>query len=226
MKRRNILIGMGAVALGAGVGGAYAFMQGPSQSTSATGGTGSNPQLAAAGDMPLFEDDRILGAADAPVTIIEYSSLTCPHCASFHSATLPQVKTNWIDTGRARLVYRHYPLDRLALRAAAAANCIEGDGFFGFLDVLFNNQQQWSRNPDPLGALQRFAGLAGLSPEAFEACVADEATITRILEIQTDGRDTYEVASTPSFVINGRRVVGARSYEEFDAALTEFESEA
>ncbi|NIA71585.1 DsbA family protein [Pelagibius litoralis] len=226
MKRRNILIGMGAVALGAGVGGAYAFMQGPTQNNPAAGGAASGPQLAAAGDMALFEDDRILGADDAPVTIIEYSSLTCPHCASFHRGTMPQVKTNWIDTGRARLVYRHYPLDRLALRAAAAANCIEGDGFFGFIDVLFNNQERWSRNQDPMGALQQFAGLAGLSPEAFEACIADEATITRILEIQTDGRDTYEVASTPSFVINGQRVVGARDYGEFDAALTEFESEA
>lgn len=225
MKRRNILIGMGAVALGAGVGGAYAFMREPAQGTRTAGNTAAAPQLAAAGDMPLFADDRILGAEDAPVTIIEYSSLTCPHCASFHRGTLPQVKAEWIDTGRARLVYRHYPLDQLGLRAAAAANCIEGDGFFGFIDVLFQNQQSWSRNEDPIGALQKLAGLAGLSPEAFEACITDEAEITRILEIQTDGRDNYEVASTPSFVVNGQRVVGARGYDEFKAVLEQFAPE-
>ncbi len=225
MKRRNILIGMGAVALGAGVGGAYALVQRPEDGPQVASQAPA-PQLAAAGDMQLFEDDRILGAPDAPITILEYSSLTCPHCASFHQGTLPQVKTDWIDTGKARLVYRHYPLDQLALRAAAAANCIEGDGFFGFLDVLFSNQPRWSRSQDPIGALQQFAALAGLSPEAFQACIADETTITRILEVQKDGRDTYEVASTPSFVINGQRVVGARSYDEFAAVLTRFAPDA
>ncbi|WP_420345207.1 DsbA family protein [Pelagibius sp.] len=225
MKRRNILIGMGAVALGVSVGGAYALVQRPEGGPQGAADTPA-PQLAAAGDMQLFEDDRILGAPDAPITILEYSSLTCPHCASFHRGTLPQVKTDWIDTGKARLVYRHYPLDQLALRAAAAANCIEGDGFFGFLDVLFNNQPQWSRSQDPIGALQQFAALAGLSPEAFQACIVDETTITRILEVQRDGRDTYEVASTPSFVINGQRVIGARSYDEFAAVLTQFAPDA
>ncbi len=225
MKRRNILIGMGAVALGAGVGGAYAFMRDPALGPQTAANTAAAPQVTAAGDMPLFADDRILGAEDAPVTIIEYSSLTCPHCASFHRGTLPQVKAEWIDTGRARLVYRHYPLDQLGLRAAAAANCIEGDGFFGFIDVLFENQQNWSRNQDPIGALQKLAGLAGLSPEAFEACITDEAEITRILEVQTDGRDNYEVASTPSFVVNGQRVVGARGYDEFKTVLEQFAPE-
>src|SRR3546814_6389823 len=91
--------------------------------------------------MPLYEDDRILGKDTAPVTIIEYASLTCGHCAAFHRDTLPQVKAEWIDSGRARLVFRHYPLDQLALRAAAAANCVQGAAFFGFMDVLFKNQE-------------------------------------------------------------------------------------
>ncbi len=140
MKRRNILIGMGAAATAVGIGGAYAFIQVPGQGAGGEARPAPGPQLAAAGDMPLFEDDRILGAADAPATIIEYSSLTCPHCASFHRSTLPQVKADWIETGKARLVYRHYPLDRLALYAAAVANCVQGDGFFGVLDTLFLSQ--------------------------------------------------------------------------------------
>ena len=222
MKRRNILIGMGVAATAVAIGGTYAFLQDQPTKTASSGAAAPKPRPAAAGDMPIFADDRILGSADAPATIIEYSSLTCPHCASFHRATLPQVKANWIDTGKARLVYRHYPLDRLALVAAAVANCIEGDGFFGFVDALFQNQEQWSRASDPLGTLQQFAGLAGLSPAAFQACVEDEATITRILEIQADGRDTYEVASTPSFVINGQKVVGARAYDEFASVLRQY----
>ena len=231
MNRRNILIGLGVVAAGAAAGGAYWLNRAPAPSQpnvgASTGAGAGNITLAQApGDMPLFDDDRILGKADAPVTIIEYSSLTCPHCAAFHKDTLPQVKANWIETGRARLVYRHYPLDQLALRAAAIANCIEGDGFFGFLDVMFANQAKWAGSQTPFQVLQQYAALAGLSAEAFQACASDEAVITRILEKQTNGRDTYNIASTPSFVINGSPVVGGRSYDEFNGILEQAASKA
>jgi protein-disulfide isomerase len=231
MNRRNILIGLGVVAVAAG-GGAYWLYSplGPlaPQAPAAAPGTAQPAATAstAAGDMPIFEDDRILGAADAPVTIIEYSSLTCPHCASFHRETLPQVKSEWIDSGRARLVYRHYPLDQLALRAAAAANCIEGNGFFGFLEVLFTNQQRWAQSQDPIAAVGQLAALAGLDRGTFESCLNDEASIDRILRKQTDGRDRYGIASTPSFVVNGTTVTGARSYEEFKSVLESAESAA
>jgi protein-disulfide isomerase len=182
-------------------------------------GSDSGVITLAQGDMPIYDDDRILGDAAAPVTIIEYSSLTCPHCAAFHRETLPQVKTNWIDSGRARLVYRHYPLDQLALRAAALANCIKGDGFFGFMNVLFANQDKWAGAQDPVSVLKQYAALAGLSPDAADACLNDDAVIDRILARQTEGRDTYSVASTPSFVVNGTPIVGTRDYDEFNAAL-------
>ena len=222
MKRRNILIGLGTVAVGAAAGGAY-WLQGskgpmPGASDTAANGGGTTLATPSAG-MPLYDDDPILGDANAPVTILEFSSLTCPHCASFHRDTLPQVKANWIDSGKARLVYRHYPLDQLALRAAAAANCITGDGFFGFIDVLFSSQETWAHSQDPLRALGQLSAMAGLSPEAFAACVNDEAAIDRILQKQSEGRDTYKVASTPSFVVNGTAVVGARDYDEFNGFL-------
>src|SRR3990170_8669679 len=137
MDRRNILIGLGVVAAGAAAGGAWWLSRGPQGGPLASGSAGApeaTTLAAAPGEMPLFDDDRILGDAAAPVTILEYSSLTCPHCAAFHRETLPRVKTEWIDSGRARLVYRHYPLDQVALRAAAAANCVPGGGFFGFMD--------------------------------------------------------------------------------------------
>ena len=225
MNRRNILIGLGIVAAGAAAGGGYwltSAQKAPAPvSGNASGGSGaaSVAQAAGGGAMPLFDDDRILGDAAAPVTFIEYASLTCGHCASFHNNTLPEVKKNWIDSGRARLVYRHYPLDQLALRAAALANCIEGPAFFGFLDVLFKNQEKWRDSEDPIKGLQQYAALAGLDSGAAGVCIDNDAVITRILEKQTDGRDTYNVASTPTFVINGTAYPGARAYDEFNGLL-------
>lgn len=231
MNRRNILIGLGVVAAGTAAGGAWWLTQGSggAPATSGAGGSGAaqpTTMAAASQEIEIFEDDPILGDPDAPVTILEYSSLTCPHCAAFHRDTLPQVKSEWIDTGRARLVYRHYPLDQLALRAAAVANCVPGDGFFGFLDVLFQNQDKWARAEDPVAAIRQYAALAGLDQDTFAKCLSDDAAIDRILEKQTIGRDKYNVTSTPTFVINGTPVVGNRSYEEFNRALEEAATKA
>lgn len=229
MNRRNILIGLGVVAAGAAAGGAWWLSRGQPGAPPASGGAGA-PQgttlAAAPSDMPLFDDDRILGDAAAPVTILEYSSLTCPHCAAFHRETLPKVRTEWIETGRARLVYRHYPLDQVALRAAAAANCVPGDGFFGFMDVLFQNQDKWAHSQDPFAAIGQYAALAGLDKATYEKCLNDEAVIDRILEKQADGRDKYNVASTPTFVVNGTPVAGNRPYEEFNSILEEAATKA
>jgi protein-disulfide isomerase len=188
---------------------------------------GVAPRLARAQGQapPVYDDDRILGSADAPITIVEYSSLTCPHCANFHKNTLPQLKDIWIDTGRARLVYRHFPFDGAALRAALVANCLEGKRHFTFLDALFRGQDLWARAPDPVAALKRIAGLAGLSPEKFEACVDDKEEMQLILARMQEARDTYGVNSTPTFFINGRKVTGAVSFEEFEKVLKQVQSD-
>ncbi len=171
---------------------------------------------AGAAEGAVFADDRILGPADAPITIIEYSSLTCPHCAALHRDALPQIKKRWIGAGKARLVYRHFPLDGLALRAAAVANCIEGERHFGFLDLLFKSQTRWAKSEDPLKALGQMARLAGLSQERFDACANDEAEMDRILARRQDGAQTYGVESTPTLIINGRKVEGARALEYYE----------
>ena len=167
-------------------------------------------------DMTLYEDDRILGSAEAPITIIEYSSLTCPHCAAFHAGALPRIKETWIADGRVRLVYRHFPLDAAALRAAAVANCIEGTRYFGFLDLLFKSQKRWAKPDGSLKGLGQMARLAGLSQEKFEACANDEAEMDRILQQRQDGVQTYGVQSTPTLFVNGRKVEGARSFEHLE----------
>ncbi len=174
----------------------------------------------------IFPDDRILGPADAPITIIEYSSLTCPHCAVLHRDALPKIKETWIAEGKARLVFRHFPLDAMALRAAAVADCIEGDRFFGFLDLLFKSQKRWAKSNPPLKVLGQMARLAGMSQEKFESCVADEAQMDRILARRQDGVQTYDVKSTPTLIINGRKVEGARDFDYLEKIFEEIASES
>ncbi len=187
------------------------------------------PQLAGisglrAEEAPVSDSDRILGSPDAPVTIIEYASLTCPHCASFHVDTLPDIKKNWIEPGKARLVYRNFPLDGLALRAAALASCTEGDRYFSFVDMLFRGQKQWSRAADPVAALAQLARLAGIDKQTFDACISDREELDRILRQQIEGKEAFGIQSTPSFIINGEKVEGAKTNQQFEKLLEAAES--
>ena len=208
MTRRKILMGAAATALAALAGAALPAIR-----------------LGAA-EPVIFADDRILGSADAPITIIEYSSLTCPHCAALHKDILPKIKETWIAEGKARLVYRHFPIGAMALRAAAVADCIEGERFFGFLDLLYKSQQRWAKSKDPLKSLGQMARLAGMSQERFESCANDEAQMDRILARARDGRMTYEVESTPTLIINGRKLEGVRGFEYLDKIFKEIVSES
>lgn len=183
-------------------------------------------QDGAAGDSPAFdpkvvgEGERVLGEADAPITIIEYASLTCGHCARFHTETLPEVKKQWIETGKARLVYRHFPLDRLALIAAVAADCLKSDkAFFAYIGTLFQEQGTWARAEDPVSALAQRAALAGLDRAQFDACVNDQAATDALLNRVIASRDTYGIEATPTLIVNERKVEGALPYDEFAEVL-------
>ena len=175
----------------------------------------------------IYDDDRILGSADAPVTIVEYASLTCSHCASFHQQTLPEVKSEWIDTGKARLIYRHYPLDRLALMGAVVADCLPSDkAFFAYIGTLFAEQAAWTRADDPVGALAQRAALAGLSRERFDACVNDQEAVDALLAKVIAARDTLGISATPTLIVNERKVEGAMPYDEFVEVLEEAHGDA
>ncbi len=164
---------------------------------------------------PSGGDDFVLGDANAPVTMIEYSSLTCPHCASFHANTLPDIMKNYIVTGKVRLVYRHFPIDQPALYAAALAECAGHDRFFDFLEVLFGSQNTWSRNANPLAALTNIGRLGGLKADAIAACFGDKEMLDRILASRIEGAKEYDINSTPTFIVNGEKLVGAQPYEMF-----------
>jgi len=163
--------------------------------------------------------DMVLGDPDAPVTIIEYSSLTCPHCAAFHRETLPKIKDEFIATGKAKLVYRDFPFDNLALGGAMLTRCVPTDRYFSFLETLFASQQQWAYSKNPLGALANIAKLAGIPDDKFQACLTDQQMLEGIKAKQEQGKQKYDINSTPSFVVGGEKIVGNQPYETFAEAI-------
>jgi protein-disulfide isomerase len=166
---------------------------------------------------PLSE--RVLGDPNAPITILEYSSLTCPHCASFHANTLPQLKKDFIDTGKVKLVFRDFPFDRAALQASMLARCSNPERYFGFLDVLFKSQNKWAGASDPTQALAQTGKLAGVGDQQFKECLANEALANKLIERRLEAEQKYQVQSTPTFVImrgdTVEKVVGAQPIAEF-----------
>ncbi|HZS83645.1 MAG TPA: DsbA family protein [Stellaceae bacterium] len=163
--------------------------------------------------------DRILGKPDAPITIFEYASLTCPHCAAFEKETLPKIKAEWIDTGKAKLILRDFPLDGSALKAAVLARCAPPDRFYGFIETLFASQDIWARGSDPTQALERIAKVGGMNDQQFQACMKNDAVQNEVLAMRLAGEKQYGVESTPTFFINGKKLVGAQPYEKFEELL-------
>ena len=169
--------------------------------------------------LQLTKDDRILGNPEAPITIIEYASLTCPHCAHFANDVLPEIKKEWIDTGKAKLVLRDYPLDEPALRAAMIARCAAPDRYYAFVDTFFAAQDKWVR-PDYREALARLAKLGGMSNEEFDACLKNTELENKIVEGRLKATQELDVNSTPTFFINGSKFAGAPTKEEFEKLLS------
>jgi len=148
--------------------------------------------------------DIVIGKAEAPVTIVEYASLSCPHCADFYNNVMPKLTEKYIDTGKVKLVYRDYPLNEPALKAAAVVQCAEPERRHSFIKVLFSTQDKWGRGGDYKDALASIAALGGVPRDVFDKCFADKALETRILEVEKDAEDNYNVSSTPTFFINGK----------------------
>ena len=121
------------------------------------------PPEATFGSVPVTAGERMLGSAGAPVTIVEYASFTCPHCARFHADILPELKKAYIDAGKARLVFRDFPLDRSAFAASVVARCASAGRYYGVVDLLFREQPRWAGARDAMAALRRLATLAGIS---------------------------------------------------------------
>jgi protein-disulfide isomerase len=160
-----------------------------------------------------------LGSDKAPVTIVEYASLTCPHCAAFANDTFDAFKKKYIDTGKVRYTFRDFPFDQPGLRAAMMSRCAGPDRFFGFIQILFKSQKEWAGSKDPMGELAKIARLGGESKEDFDACMANKALMDGILKVEYDAQQNLKVDSTPTFIVNGARYAGNMSLEQFDKIL-------
>ena len=162
--------------------------------------------------------DEQLGKDDAKVTIVEYASMTCPHCAHFHETTLPELKTKYIDTGKARLILREFPFDPSAEAGFMLARCSK-DNYFPMVDVLFKQQASWAGGGNVKDALLQISKMAGFTQESFEACLTDQKLLDDVRSVQKRGADEFKVDSTPTFFINGKTYKGALSIEEMSAII-------
>jgi protein-disulfide isomerase len=162
--------------------------------------------------------DYVLGKADAPYTIVEYSSMTCPHCASFHTKVLPEVKKKYIDTGKAKYIIREFPLDNVAAAAFMLARCVDQAKYFDFVDLLYANQQEWAFENNPLPSLQKFSKQVGFTEQRFNECLKDEKLLNHIESVRNRGSEKFGVRATPTFFINGQKLKGV-DIGDFDKIL-------
>jgi protein-disulfide isomerase len=160
-------------------------------------------------------DDIVMGSPTAPVTIIEYASMTCPHCAHFAVETFPKLKEKYIDTGKVRYIMREYPLDGLAAVAFMLARCAGPDKYYPMIETLFAEQKKWAVK-DAYPPLLAIAKQAGFTEQSFKQCVADKAMLEKIEQVRNRGQQKFKVEATPTFYINGERFSGALSMEDID----------
>ena len=168
-------------------------------------------------------DDIPLGSASAPVTIIEYASMTCPHCAAFEVGVYPKLKEKYIDTGKVRFIMRLFPTPPVQLSAAAymLARCGGPDKFYPLIETLFQQQQKWVvQNPIP--PLLAIAKQAGFTQESFDACINDKAQLNKIQQVWNTASSKFQVDSTPTFFINGQKFAGEMPIEQFDKAIEQY----
>lgn len=207
-SRRNLLIGAAAVAAAGAIG--YAIW---------TGGSGdgvhySPAELLQPGPLP----DMVLGSETAPVTIIEYASLTCSHCKNFEETTFPELKKRYIDTGKVRYIFREFVLNEVDMLAIALARCVGKDAYFPFVKTLYEKQQQWAVE-NPVAPLLAITKQAGFTEEKFRQCASNQPVIQAIEVQRRRAEDKFGVDSTPTFFVNGEKVTGVISIKDMEELI-------
>jgi protein-disulfide isomerase len=173
-------------------------------------------ELMKPGDLP----ELVLGKDDAPVTVVEYASMTCGHCAHFSTKVFPEFKTKYIDTGKVRLIWREFPLDNLAAAASMLARCVDHDKTFPLIETLFAKQNDWAfATGNPVPKLFDIAKQAGFTQESFDKCLTDQKLLDNVTAVRARAVDKFGVNSTPTFFINGKRLQGAPELANFDKAI-------
>jgi len=203
---RRIVLGGAAALLAAGGGAAWWWSQ--------RGGAGGGNAMAQKLLEPQALPDMVMGDANAPVTIIEYASMTCGHCANFHKNTLPALKERYIDTGKVRMILREFPFDPRAAAAFMLARCAPQDKYYPMVSVLFEQQSTWAQAQDPRPSMLQLAKLAGFTQESFDACLSNQELLDKVSAVFEKASKEYGVESTPTFFINGEKVTGAMPIDE------------
>ena len=213
ITRRTLLTGASSFAMIAALGGLEALIE---------------ARPAAAQSVPPMEllvppplGDRSLGKDDAPVTIVEYASMTCPHCAHFHETTYPELKKRYIDTGKVRFIFREFPLDPLAAGASMLARCADKDKFFPLVETLFQMQRTWAVEK-PIPPLMAIAKQAGFTQQSFDECLANQQMLNGLEETRTRAAQKFNVNSTPTFFVNGKQLRGAATLAEIEKEMAPY----
>lgn len=172
-------------------------------------------QLQVAGDL----GDKSLGDPKAPVTVIEYASMTCTHCARFATTVFEPFKAKYVDTGKVHYIFREFPLDPLAAAAFALARCAPEDKYFPTVNVLFQTQDAWAFVDDPGPALYKVLAPMGFTENSFNACLEDKKTSDAIAWVHDRAAKDFGVQGTPAFFINGTRYDGEMTMDDFAKAI-------
>ena len=160
-------------------------------------------------------EEMSIGDPNAPNVVVEYASMSCPHCAEFHAKLLPEIKSKYVDTGKARFIFREFPLDKPAAFAFMVARCSGKDGYFQMVDALFKTLESWAIEGDPLPKLSEVAQQYGLSKEQFDQCVEDQKLFDNIVAVRKRASEEFKVNSTPSFFVNGKPLDHPESVDDF-----------
>ena len=213
ITRRNLLIGASTFAMIAALGGVEALIE------AAPAAAQSIPPTELL--VPPALGDRSLGKDDAPVTIVEYASMTCPHCAHFHETTYPELKKRYIDTGKVRFIFREFPLDQLAAAAFMLARCGGKERYFPMVETLFQQQRTWAVQR-PLQPLMAISKQAGLSEAGFNECLKNQQVLDGIEDVRQRAANKFNVQSTPTFFVNGKQLRGAATLAEFEKEMAPY----
>ena len=196
-------------------------------STETTGSTANAAELPTAeGDVDMAEvmkpgalPEMAIGEESAPVTIVEYMSMTCPHCAAFHNNTFDAIKTKYVDSGKVRFVVREFPFDPRAAAAFMLARCAPEGQYFPMVSMLMKQQETWAAAQDGRDALLQMSKLAGFTEESFKACLTNQKLLDDVNAVRERGAKEFGIAATPTFLINGKRYSGDMSVDSMSALI-------
>ncbi len=217
LSTRNLLLILGAAVVIAAAGVFYYVSRPEVSAIPPSGEVTTEPSDALMVAGPLGE--KSLGDANAKVTVIEYASLTCPHCAHFSEETFPPFKEKYVDTGKVRFIFREFPFDPVATAGFMLSRCAPADSYFAMVDLLFRQQRTWAYAERPTDALFNIVRQAGFTQESFRACLTNQTVLDGVNWVKDRATAEFDVSSTPTFFINGKKFTGALSLEELDKEI-------